>query len=78
MFFSNTGSPKIKLEKGPLNGLLLLFYDMETVQVTLLRRTQVSFSQFECANCSQQGHAGSKTCSNKILQFLTGGGRGAS
>jgi len=26
----------------------------------------------ECTSYHQQGHVGSKQCSNKILQFLTG------
>jgi len=34
---------------------------MEMVQGTQLRRTLVSSPYCECADCHQQGHAGSKT-----------------
>jgi len=45
---------------------------MEVVQVLLLKR----YSPLsECTSCSQQGRVISavKRCSNKIIQFLTGG-----
>jgi len=43
---------------------------METVQVTLLRKSLVSSSQSDCARYRHKGHAGSKTLL-KIHQFLT-------
>jgi len=45
----------------------------ETVQITLLGRTSASSPLSECAGCRQQGHAGVKLCTSKILQLLTGG-----
>jgi len=42
------------------------------VQVTPLRETVASLPKSLYTGCRQQGHAGSKICPNKTLQFLTG------
>jgi len=46
---------------------------METMQVTLLRRTLVSSPCSECASCCQQGHAGSETLFQQNLPILNWG-----
>jgi len=47
----------------------------ETVHVTLLRRTLLSYPYSECASCRQQGHAGSKTSLQQNTPVLNGGCR---
>jgi len=45
----------------------------ETVYIILSRRAPVSSPWSECTGCHQQGLQTVKHCTNKILQFLTGG-----